>query len=560
MKKTLFSMAGKTKIIPISYKILLIFTVILLFSNFATNYITISLSRRETMNLLSEILLSELKELYSDAGNQYQIFLFYGDEAGAMEAMAQSTKTNVHYKNSIEIGVKPDGKIAFGSPNVNYDVFPDAEALARLNSGLAQGNPDGKIYFRSPAGEYFAVYKYNEDWGFFLMRADLMSDMRSASTRVFINVAFIIVGLTIVLGIAGCIAFLHTMRWTKIIAGALQDMQKTQTLSIINLDGASNDDVTYLGVSFNSLASMINNLLTIFRKFTSQDIVRKAYETKHISLAGEQKELAILFSDIKRFTGMTEVLGNDIINLLNVHYNNAIHQIHIRSGVIGSIIGDALLAVFGLIKDGQRGKSVEAIDAAWALCDAAGKLRVDIIKRREEIEAVRELSEAEIQVFNACLLDIGAGIDGGTVFYGTIGSRERMTNTVIGDKVNSASRIEGLTRVYNVEVIVSQYIMLEARERTSIYRFFEVDTIKVKGKMEGVKIYYPLISGRADEETINALEIFEEGLQCYYSGNWRMAEAYFFNCKHNIKNVFLERMNNAQPPEGWNGIWQMATK
>ena len=81
-----------------------------------------------------------------------------------------------------------------------------------------------------------------------------------------------------------------------------------------------------------------------------------------------------------------------------------------------------------------------------------------MIERRAEIEQTRNLTEAEERVFKAVLLDVGVGIDGGTVFYGNIGSDEHMTNTVIGDNVNSASRLEGLTRVYHLPVIVSDFI------------------------------------------------------------------------------------------------------
>ena len=141
------------------------------------------------------------------------------------------------------------------------------------------------------------------------------------------------------------------------------------------------------------------------------------------------------------------------------------------------------------------------------------ELREKLVARRKAIEEERPITESEERVFKAVLLDVGVGIDGGKVFYGNIGSFEHMTNTVIGDNVNSASRLEGLTRVYKLPVIVSEYVKKEAEESTHVYRFFEIDTVQVKGKTEGKKIFFPIDTTTANEEIIRKYEIFELGLK-----------------------------------------------
>ena len=289
-------------------------------------------------------------------------------------------------------------------------------------------------------------------------------------------------------------------------------MQASQSMELIDLSGASNDDITYLGASFNSLSATINNLLGIFQKFVSKDVVNKAYSDHIIRLEGTQRELTMLFSDIKGFTYMTETLGNDIINLLNIHYDKVIHNIHQNDGVIGSIIGDAVLAMYGTFNF-QDNKSVQAVRSAWSITRVTAELREKLIFRRKEIEETRPLTESEEKVFKAVLLDVGVGIDGGNVFYGNIGSSEHMTNTVIGDNVNSASRLEGLTRVYKIPVIVSEYVKNEVESATSAYKFIEIDTVQVKGKTEGKKIFFPIDVSSADEEIIRKYEIFQLGLQ-----------------------------------------------
>ena len=125
----------------------------------------------------------------------------------------------------------------------------------------------------------------------------------------------------------------------------------------------------------------------------------------------------MLFSDIRNFTYRTETLGNDIIDLLNVHYRKVIKKVHENSGVIGSIIGDAILAVYGT-QETASSKSLNAVDAAWQITQATAQTRSRIIKRREELEKSRPLTEEEEKIYKAVLIDIGVGIDGGTVFYG----------------------------------------------------------------------------------------------------------------------------------------------
>jgi len=336
-------------------------------------------------------------------------------------------------------------------------------------------------------------------------------------------------------------------------------MQKKKKLSLINLSNSTNNDITYMAASFNSLSSSVSNLLNTFQKFVSKDVVVKAYSEQSIALEGSQRELTMLFSDIRSFTYRTETLGNDIIDVLNVHYNKVIHKVHENSGVVGSIIGDAILAIYGTL-DSKMSKSYNAIRSAWDITRVTATLREAMIQKRVEIEKKRKLTESEEKVYQAVLLDVGVGIDGGNVFYGNIGSNEHMANTVIGDNVNSASRLEGLTRVYHLPVIVSQYIRDEVLNESARYKFFEIDTVQVKGKTEGKKIYFPIDSNETDELVIKKYSIFENGLNAYYEGDWKTARKMFKDCELEVSHIFLERMGNKNAPEDWNGIWTMTTK
>ena len=562
-KKGLFSKVGKTKIVPLGLKILLIFISIILLSNFATNFLSIQLSKKQIINLNNTIMVEQLKELYTNATNQFQIYNYSDDKEGSVEALKKVAESGFSNKNSIAIGVMPNGKITFAaSANMfaHWDEFYDTEKLEQLNEDLAADIKEGSITFQNKDGEYFGVYKYQADWGYYLIRAEKRSDLDANTKNVYLYTLLIIIILTLTFVVIGWLILNHEFMPVRKITNDLYEMQQHKQLELIDLSHAKNDDITYLAASFNSLSSSVNNLLGTFQKFVPKDVVAKAYTDQGIGLEGSQRELAMLFSDIKSFTYRTETLGNDIIDVLNVHYNKVIHNVHENSGVVGSIIGDAILAVYGTL-DSKRSKSYNAIQAAWDITHSTAELRQTMKLRRQEVEKKRKLTESEEKIFLAVSLDVGVGIDGGNVFYGNIGSNEHMANTVIGDNVNSASRLEGLTRIYHLPVIVSAYIRDEVLAETARFRFFEIDTVQVKGKTQGKKIYFPFDTNEMDNALLEKYETYERGLQAYYDGDWKTARKEFKNSGlDELIQVFMERMGNKGAPEGWNGIWTMTTK
>lgn len=550
---------GKTPIVPISAKILTVFVLLLLLSNFMTNFINIQMNKKETIKLTNQILVDQLKEMYTAATNQFEIYKYSQDKDEALGAVASAAERSFTESESLAVGVEPTGIVTFTTTDMFADGFTDKAVIKQMNTAKDAGEYEGSIRFQTPKGEYLAVYKYHEDWQFYLIRADLVSQMEAASRQVFLIIAIIIICLTIVFLCVGLFSFRNILKYIRQMSDSLHAMQERQELGLINLEGAPNDDVTYLGASFNALSSSINNLLGIFQKFVSKDVVNKAYSDHIIKLEGQQRELTILFSDIRGFTYMTETLGNDIISLLNIHYDRVIHRIHECQGTIGSIIGDAVLAVYGAL-DHPELKSVNALQCAWEITRVTAELREKLLKRRAEIEKDRQLTETEERVFKAVLIDVGVGIDGGNVFYGNIGSSEHMTNTVIGDNVNSASRLEGLTRIYHLPVVISQYVKEEVQKYSDKYRFFEIDTVQVKGKQIGKKIYLPLEVDSVDKATLEKWTKYGEALDAYYEGNWPNAEKGFKECGVEAASVFLDRITGKSVPAGWSGIWAMTTK
>ena len=562
-KKRFFQYVGNTPIIPISVKILAIFISLILMSNFMTNFISVQLSQRQVTELTNRLTVTQLKELYKNASSQYQIYSYKKNRDECLETLKNTAKEEFSNRHSLALGFDRTGVALFCASADGSDLlsFPDKEALAKLNDDYDNGIIEGQVNFNLRGEEYHGIYKYSEDWNVFLVRAESRNDTARYKVAIMLIISAVILLLTVIFVALGVYMFRAVFASIAQITKSLYDMQQRSQLDTIDIEKAPNDDITYMAASFNSLSVSVNNLLTTFQKFVSKDVVSKAYTDHTIKLEGMQRELTILFSDIKSFTYRTETLGNEIIDLLNVHYNNVIHDVHEENGVVGSIIGDAILAIFGSYKNPEL-KSLEAIDAGWRITYVTAELREKMKAQRKKIEETRKLTAAEDRIYKAVLLDIGVGIDGGTVFYGNIGSDEHMTNTVIGDNVNSASRLEGVTRIYHLPIVVSEYIVDDVKDKSDRYKFYEIDTIQVKGKTKGKKIFFPLdTENEAQRGLVDSFELYEEALQAYYSGDWKSARKLFKGVKMEVADVFMERMGpRGNAPDKWRGIWTMTTK
>ncbi len=551
-----------TRVVPLILKIVMIFVVFLLVSNFTTNYINLMLNRGEQIRLLNQLLVKDLRELHVFANNQYEIFNFNQDLNVAVTNIENAAIRNHRGDRSVSFGVAASGELFFYAAEMErVQRFDDEAALQHILDAHNDGVEEGTINFTHRGNDYFGVYKYNSSWDVYQVRGEELTEFYADSVRIFRDVALIILGITLIIAVVGVLLLRFILRFVRVITDSIMKMQADQTLNLLNMDGAPNDDVTYLGVAFNSLANTIDNLMNIFKKFVARDVAAKAYKEREIRLEGTRRELTILFTDIKSFTFMTETLGTDIIKLLNLHYDQAIRHIHEHDGDIGSIIGDALLAVFGTVEDDPENKSLQALRASYLITEVAASLRSEMSRRREVIMKQRGgLTEAEERVYKAVLLEVGVGLDGGQVFYGNIGSYERMVNTVIGDNVNSSARLEGLTRFYRVPIIVSEYVKDEVMSVNSDYRFVELDRVQVKGKTIGKKIYWPVPMDQIDEPMEHDIETFVQALHHYYQGEWREAEELFKASELIPSQVFLERITGENAPEDWNGIWTMKEK
>jgi len=552
------------RIAPLTTKIIFVFTIFILASNFASHYISLMRNRAVMVDLMKQMLVKDLKEIYNIANTQHQIYQFNKDLKTSVENIENKALVDFKKQKSVLLGVTLEGKLLMQASSIKkHEKFSDSASLKLMRENLEKKVFEGFLTIQFNGEEYFTVYKYNPKWEAFFIRGEEFNEFYEDSNRIFRQNMWDILIITLISIIIGIFLMRYILRFVREITAAILQMTENQQLEIIDVGRAPGDDITFLGVAFNALSNTIGTLLNIFRKFTNKDIVQKAYEERIIKLEGSSRELTCLFSDIKSFTYMTETLGTDIITLLNLHYTKAINEILVRDGIIGSIIGDALLAVYGALDGAQENKSYQALLSAYAIGEVALNIRKRMTAIRDKLIAERgALSERDEKAYKAVLIEVGVGIDGGMVFYGNIGSHERMTNTVIGDNVNSASRLEGLTRIYQVPVICSEYVKDDIINNVSDHRvrFIELDTVQVKGKTIGKKVYWPVMERDVDEQLEKDLTNFSQGLKLYYEGDWKGAFKTFSLCSFSLKDVFIERTEENTCPEDWNGIWAMTTK
>jgi len=225
-----------------------------------------------------------------------------------------------------------------------------------------------------------------------------------------------------------------------------------------------------------------------------------------ISLAGESRRLTVFFCDLKNFSNIAEQLNPRQLTLLLNEYFTSMTEILFRhEATIDKYIGDSIMAFWGapLPQEDHAARSVRAA-----------------LEMQKEIKTL----SGKFTRKGWPALSMGIGINTGMMNVGNMGSRYRVTYTVVGDAVNLASRLEALTRVYHVPCIVSENTMQE----TKGVLFRELDVVRVKGKHNKTRIYEPLCDEKnADDSIHEMLQYHKEAMDSYRDADWRKADKLF---------------------------------
>ena len=289
-------------------------------------------------------------------------------------------------------------------------------------------------------------------------------------------------------------------------------------------------------------------IASIFGQYIPPELIDEMnFNPDSYTLDAESREMTVLFSDVRSFTTISEGLEPaELSKLMNAYLTPMTKIIHENRGTIDKYIGDAIMAFWGApVKNKEHARY--ALKTAMDMLERLGAIREDFVERGWPP------------------LYIGIGINTGTMSVGNMGSEFRLSYTVMGDAVNLGSRLEGLTKTYGVELIVSE----STKQAVPEYVYRELDFVKVKGKDEPIAIYEPVsLEEEISDAEINEIEISTRALTAYRHQDWNQAQVLFQQLKQlspnrKLYDVYLERIASfmEHPPEAdWDGVFVHKTK
>jgi adenylate cyclase len=290
-----------------------------------------------------------------------------------------------------------------------------------------------------------------------------------------------------------------------------------------------------------------------FAKYVAPQIVESIMkDPTKLSLGGEKRDLTILFSDIRGFTTFSEKMdAKALASFLNDYLGVMTGLVFSNEGTLDKYIGDAIMAFWGAPLH-QKNHALNSCRAAVQMMEALFK------------NQARFMEQYGIEV------NIGIGINSGVVNVGNMGSETNFEYTVIGDNVNLASRLEGLTKKYGVAIVTTRFTfdsIAESGNPLPPHRL--LDDVKVKGKKKSVELLQLL----ERELPAEGLKLFDQGRALYRKQQWKEAIECFQSANRLLApnanqsdgpcEVFIERCEMFQkepPPADWDGSWEMDSK
>jgi class 3 adenylate cyclase len=455
--------------------------------------------------------------------------------------------------------VSDNKKVAAGDTNVGdishfaseFDVstFPMAQQAATQRHPLTETtysyDPDFKVNSLSGYAQIFAADGRTLVG---VLGIDMVDSDARAILQNALRFALIIIAVALVLTIVASI-LLGTL-FTRGIISLDQVIRRFDKSNLdVRADIHSRDEVGRLGQSFNVMADTVKSyslqlegLLTAYGRFVPRDFLTQLGKGSIVDVVlGEsvEREMAVLFSDIRSFTSLSETMSpKENFNFLNSYLQRMGPEIRNNGGFIDKYIGDAIMALFS-------GGPESGLRAAVAMQKKL--VEYNMHRHRSGYKAI----------------SIGVGVHSGILMLGTLGEHERMDGSVISDAVNLASRLEGLTRMYGAAILTTgQTVSKLADPKAFNLRF--IDRVRVKGRKENVMIF-ELLDGANEDDMERKLEYrgeFAQALRTYYAKGFKDALAIFTDLRKRnpldpVLGIYEKRtrlLAELGAPAGWEGV------
>lgn len=294
-----------------------------------------------------------------------------------------------------------------------------------------------------------------------------------------------------------------------------------------------------------------------FGLYISPEYMKELTEhPEQLRLGGEQREISVMFTDIRGFTGISEQLAPDeLIQLMNEFLTPMSDLVMAHRGTIDKYMGDAMMAFWNAPLD-DPDHARHACQTALAMNQALEPLNAQLAaKAAEEGRA-------------ALTLKAGIGVNSGPGAVGNMGSRQRFAYSVLGDTVNLASRLEGQTKTYGVDILIGP----ETYAQVADFAALELDLIRVKGRQVPARIY-TLLGDDAiarTEEFVRLRQAHDAMLAFYRAGEFAQAQAQLENCRdlavpgvrgyYDMMDTRLRELQASPPGVDWDGVYSAASK
>lgn len=418
----------------------------------------------------------------------------------------------------------------------------DAEGLARVAS-VAPYDPIG--------------------WHFFV--TEERSAFYSATNQIILQMS-IILASSLLVGAIMLFAFAIYLTNPLIkVSETMTDVIKTRDMSQ-RVRVLYNDETGTLGHTFNLMLNELEHaneniksyairaavaksqeqkVRNIFQKYVPKDVINEFFSNPESMLTGDNRVLAVLFSDIRDFTALSEKMPPDeVVDSLNQYFSIMVDTIMANNGIVDKYIGDAIMAFFGApIK--RTDDALRSVNAALDMNESLGDFNI----------WQRQKGRPEFR--------IGIGINYGAVTLGNIGSERKMEYTVIGDMVNLASRLEALTKRYIEPIIISESVQRKIDGKLPLRL---LDKVIVKGRSIATGIY--AVKRKLTDTEEEAWSKHAEGMDLYYKTDFKSAY-YAFNEVIDLMpgdrtgRLMQDRCQFLMadpPPKGWTGAIEMEEK
>jgi adenylate cyclase len=264
-------------------------------------------------------------------------------------------------------------------------------------------------------------------------------------------------------------------------------------------------------------------------------------------LGGANKEATIMFTDVRGFTTITEEYGaQGTVSFLNEYFTLMVECINRQGGMLDKFIGDAIMAFWGAPIDDED-HATNGVLAALGM--------------HEKLQELKKIYKAK----NWPDINVGIGLSTGPMTVGDMGSVIRKAYTVMGDAVNLGSRLEGITRQYFVNILVSE----ETMRATKGILFRDIDMVRVKGKDNPITIYEPIAEiAKTNAEVQQKITTWNEMIKSYRLQNWSDAESKLHgllaaDANNKLYQLYGDRIQffkTNPPPTDWDGVTKFETK